>query len=162
MINFIVFSGYTTNKITKMIVTFVRLEYLIGLSIILKNSFSTWGFHVDFTLNDGNSLKFSDGSFRKSHLILIRLQNSWKSLLNSDSLIFFWIGAKSRPFSKTFTLDSERTLLLYLKTVSKQKYLAKLSHWDIFGFVYRLISQVYWSSYSIIFPLIHSLSDSLP
>ena len=54
--------------------------------------------------------KFLDGSFRKFQFILIRLQNSPKSLLNSGSLIFFSVPAKSRLFSKTPILDCEKTL----------------------------------------------------
>ena len=60
--------------------------------------------------------------------------------------IFFCKGVMSRPFSKTLISGSERTLVLKLNTVSVQKYLVSLSHWDIFSVVSWLVSQVSWSS----------------
>ena len=83
------------------------------------------------------------------HLILICLQNSWKSFLNSGSLILFWIGANSRHFSETLISDFERTLSIKLKTVPEQQYPVSLSHWNIFGVVCWLISQASWSSSKI-------------
>ena len=69
----------------------------------------------------GILLKPEVGSFRKCHLILMQWQNSSKSLLNSGSFIFLWVGAKSKTFSRIFISASDRTLWLKLKIVSEQK-----------------------------------------
>ena len=65
------------------------------------------GFLEDFTLKAGTSLKSCEGTFRKFHLILILLENSWKSFLNYGSSIFPWIGANSIFFLSTLISESE-------------------------------------------------------
>ena len=110
-----------------------KLECLTGLSITVKSSSYTllrktskyWsplgGFQDDLVWNAGFSLKSNVASLRKCHLILIPLQNFQKSDLNSGSLIFLCMGAKSKPFSKPLISLWERTLLLKLKQVFEQK-----------------------------------------
>ena len=51
----------------------------------------------------------------------MRRENSSKSSLNSGSLIFFWIGANSKPFSSVLISAFDRTLWLRLKILSDQK-----------------------------------------
>ena len=109
-----------------------RLKYLISALGSSNNSILTWlkktsgqgwpwgGCHLDFRLNTGTSLKFSDSSL-KCHFKPIFPQNPLKSLLTSDWFSFFWIGAKSRPFSKTLISVLVSTRLLTLKMVSEQK-----------------------------------------
>ena len=105
----------------------------IRITQTIKSSLSTWlkntsrlgcpsgGFQEDLRATAGVTLKPCEGSFLKFHFVLMRLQNSSKSLRNSGSLIFRWIYAKSKPFSNTLISCSLKTLLLKLKTVSEQK-----------------------------------------
>ena len=114
-------------------ITRILLGYLTGISTSVKSSCPTLlkntsklgrsegGFYDDLGQNAGISLKLSEGSFRKWHFISIRLQNSSKSCLNSGSLNFTCIGAKSSPFSKTLISTSDSTLLLKLKIVWERK-----------------------------------------
>ena len=79
------------------------------------------GIQVDLGENAGILLNSFVGSSLKYHFVLMRLQNSLKSVRNSGSLILFCIGAKFKPFSKTLISVSVRILLLKLNTASEQK-----------------------------------------
>ena len=79
------------------------------------------GLQDDLGEKDGCSLKNGVGSSVKYHLNLKRRQKSLKSLRNSGSFNFLCIGAKSRPFFRTFISVSVRTFLLRLSTVSDTK-----------------------------------------
>ena len=74
------------------------------------------GIQVDLGENAGILLNSFVGSSLKYHFVLMRLQNSLKSVRNSGSLIIFCIGAKFKPFSKTVISVSVRILLLKLNT----------------------------------------------
>ena len=98
----------------------------ISFSISLKNTsregWSLGGFHEDLGVNEGVSLNSQVGSLRKYYLRRILLQNSSKSFRSSGSFILLWIGAYSRPFSRTFISLSVKTFRVKLNIVSEQKY----------------------------------------
>ena len=89
-----------------MMATVAFNELKSSCSTLLKNTSKLGcpfgGFCDGLGGNAGNSLKLSEGSFRKCQLIRIHLQNSSKRCINSGSLTFLCIGAKSSPFSKNF------------------------------------------------------------
>ena len=83
-------------------------------------------------------LKSGLGSFLKCHLTCTLQQNSSKSLLSPGSLIFLWIGAKSRPFSKILISVSVRTFLLKLNTFFEPFYLNR-----IYLYIYIIYIYIY-------------------
>ena len=79
------------------------------------------GLQDDLRDKDGCSLKRGVRWSLKCNLSLMRGQKPLRSLRNSFSFNFLCIGAKSRPFPRTFISVSVRTILLWLNTVSDTK-----------------------------------------
>ena len=95
----------------------------------------------DLDFKDGDSVNLPNFLFQKFCLILMHVQNSWKSLLSLSLWFFLRLCAKFKPFSKTLILDSSKTLMC--------KFKISLSHLDLFKELCSLVSHVSWKSCKI-------------